>query len=239
MSTNAIRIAVAPSASPRKSRSTRASAPRSDAARLAVVMETPKCRSGTEAESLFQIVPLRARRFNRPTRVAGPIDHRACIEPRFLPVQQLVQHEPVGRRPMPRVAVAHGGPRGHNIGDGCEFGLRLQPIGFRVVELRAVYIQCPRNVTVCFRSWRLLLAGVKGCRPRVDERGAALALDRLNVARQGQDAVIDACSENFRRRWLRSAFERQTCLPPSGNAAIENRDILQTDVFQSPIGARR
>src|SRR5215475_5771162 len=116
MSTNAIRIAVAPSASPRKSRSTRAAAPRSDAARLAVVMETPECRSGTEAKGLFQIVPLRARRFNRPTPVAGPIDHRACVEPCFLPVEQLVQHEPVGRRPVPCIAVAHRGTRGHNIG---------------------------------------------------------------------------------------------------------------------------
>src|SRR5215475_10025094 len=186
MSTSAIRIAVAPSASPRKSRSTRTAAPRSDAARLAVVMETPERGSGTQAKGLFQIVPFRARGFNRPARVAGPIDHRACIEPRFLPVEQLVQDEPVGGCPVPGIAIAHGGTCRHDIGDGCELRLRLQPVGLGVVELRTIDIQRARNVTVSPGSRRLFLAGEKRSWPRVDESGAAFAFDRLDVVSQGQ-----------------------------------------------------
>jgi len=47
----------------------------------------PGRESGTEAQDLFQIVPLRARGFNRSIGLAGPLDHRSGIEPRIFPLE--------------------------------------------------------------------------------------------------------------------------------------------------------
>src|SRR5215467_851052 len=113
--TSATRMAVAPRASPRNRRSIRTAAPGSDAAKLAVDMETPERRSGSEAKRLFQIVPLRARGFNRAAGIAGPLDHGAGIEPGLFPAEQFVHDEPVGRRPVAGVAVIHHRPGSHGV----------------------------------------------------------------------------------------------------------------------------
>src|SRR5262245_64112586 len=115
----------------------RTAAPRSDAARLAVVMETPKRRSGTEAYGLLQIVPFRARGFNRPACIAGPLDHRAGIEPSLCPPQQFVQDEPIGRGPVARVAVAYRRTGRNNVCNRRKFRLRLQSVRLWIVEFGA------------------------------------------------------------------------------------------------------
>src|SRR5262245_59647018 len=143
--TRAIRIAVAPSARPRKSRSMRTAAPRSDAARLAVVMKTPKRGSGTEAHGLLQIVPFRARGFNRPACIAGPLDHRTGVEPGFRTAEQFVQHEPIGRGPMTRIAVAHRRTGRNRTRNHCELCLRPQAVRLRIVEFGAVEAHCAGN----------------------------------------------------------------------------------------------
>src|SRR5262249_10877648 len=106
----------------------RTAAPRSDAARLAVVMKTPKRGSGTEAYGLLQIVPFRARGFNRPACIAGPLDHRTGVEPGFCPAEQFMQHEPVGRRPMARIAVAHRRTGRNGARNGRKFRLWLEAV---------------------------------------------------------------------------------------------------------------
>src|SRR5215470_12039675 len=103
----------------------RTAAPRSDAARLAVVMKTPKRGSGTEAYGLLQIVPFRARGFNRPACIAGPVDHRPGIEPGLCPAQKFVQDEPIGRGPMARVAVAYRRTGWNNARNRRQFRLRV------------------------------------------------------------------------------------------------------------------
>src|SRR5262245_5712784 len=144
-------------------------------------METPERGSGTEAQGLFQIVPLRARGFNRPIGLAGPFDHRSGVEPRILPVEQLVQNEPVGCRPMARVAVTHCGPCWYRVRNGCEFCLGLQPVCLDIVEPRAVYVQSSRDVAVGLGSGSLLLAEEERCRPRIDKRSTTFAFDRLDI----------------------------------------------------------
>src|SRR5581483_2652720 len=131
-------MAVAPSASPRNSRSIRTAAPCWDAATLTVVIGAPKRRSGSEAKGLLQIVPLRARRFNRTVSVTGPFHHRTGIELRVLPAQQLVEHEPVGRSPVAGVAIVHNRTGRSGVCDCGKFRLRLQAIGLRIVKFGAV-----------------------------------------------------------------------------------------------------
>src|SRR5262249_52490744 len=126
----------------------------------------------------------------------------------------------------------------HSVGDGCELCLWLQPVGLLVVEPRAVDIQCSRDVTVGLGSRVLLLAEEIRFRPRIDECSTAFPFNRLDIDGPSRDAVIDGCGETFRRRRLDPAFERQTCLPPGSYAAIEDRNILHTDVFQRPISTR-
>src|SRR6185295_8993989 len=116
----------------------RTAAPRSDAARLAVVMKTPKRRSGTEAYCLLQIVPFRARGFNRPACIAGPLDHRAGIKPGFCPPEQFVQNEPIGRGPVARVAVAHRRTGRDSARNRRKFSLRLQAVRLRIVKVGTV-----------------------------------------------------------------------------------------------------
>src|SRR5262249_6276069 len=110
----------------------RTAAPRSDAARLAVVMKTPKRGSGTEAYGLLQIVPFRARGFNRPACIAGPLDHRTGIEPGFFVAEQFVQNKPIGRGPVARVAVAYRRTGRNNARNRRKFGLRLQAVRLRI-----------------------------------------------------------------------------------------------------------
>src|SRR4029077_20732141 len=119
----------------------RTAAPELDAAKLTVDIETPERRSGSEAKCLFQIVPFRARGFNRPACIAGPLDHGPGVKPCFRAAKKFVQHEPIGRRPMSGVAVAHHATGGHCVGNGCELSLRFQAIGLWVVELRTVDVQ--------------------------------------------------------------------------------------------------
>ena len=111
-STSATRIAVAPSASARNRRSKRAAAPERGAASdlRGRHSRSSASGSGAEAERLLQVIPLGARGLNRPVGIAGPLHHRAGIEPGVLVAEQFVQHEPVGRGPMAGVAI--GAPPG-------------------------------------------------------------------------------------------------------------------------------
>ena len=60
----------------------------------------------------------------------------------------------------------------------------------------------------------------------------------FDLAGAGQDAFVHGGRENLRRRCLHAAFRRQPCLPPGGDAAIEDGDVLYADIFQRPVGAR-
>ena len=50
-------------------------------------------------------------------RIGGPFDHRAVVEPHVGPAQHHRQHEPVGRRPVPGVAIGHDRAGGQPAGD--------------------------------------------------------------------------------------------------------------------------
>src|SRR6185369_13648544 len=205
-------MAVAPSARPRKSRSMRTAAPRSDAARLAVVMKTPKRGSGTEAYGLLQIVPFRARGFNRSASIAGPLDHRAGIEPGLCPPEQFVQDEPIGRGPVARIAVADGRTGRNSARNRSKFRLRLQAVRLRVVEFGAVEAYRSGNVAIGLRRRRLFLAVEERSRARIDQRRTAFAFDRLDIIGQCQNAVIDRRREDFRRWRLDAALDREARL---------------------------
>src|SRR4029077_12079362 len=69
-----------------------------------------------ETERLLQVIPLGACRGKRGARIGGPVDHGAVIEPHVLAAEQLGEHEPVGRGPMPRVAVGQRGTCGQRRG---------------------------------------------------------------------------------------------------------------------------
>src|SRR5664280_2469210 len=148
-STNASRIAVAPSANARNRRSMPNAAPDLGAAIVAVVIEVALVeRSGAHTELLLQIVPFGARGFNGAAGVAGPLHHRAGIEPGLLVAEQFVQHEPVGRRPVAGVAIGDRRACRQFAGDGREFRFRLQPVCRWIVELRAVDIERAGNVAI-------------------------------------------------------------------------------------------
>src|ERR1035437_4353899 len=236
-STSATRIAVAISAKAKNSRSMPNIAPDLGAAIVAVVIEVALVeRSGAHTELLLQVVPLGARGLNGAAGIAGPLHNRAGIEPDVVAVEQLVQHEPVGRGPVAGVAIAHRRPRRQFAGDGGELRLRLQPVGRRVVELRAVDIERAGNMAISRRGRRLLLAEEKRRRARVDQSGAAALLDRLEVGSERQDAVVDGGDED-RGRWrVRAGVERQASRFPGGEAAVEDRNIADAGVFQRPVG---
>src|SRR5665811_2639699 len=78
-------------------------------------------------------------------------------------------------------------PRRQFAGDGSELCLRLQPVGRRVVELRAVDIERAGNMAISRRGRRLLLTEEKRSRARVDQSGAAALLDLLDVGSERQD----------------------------------------------------
>ena len=149
-----------------------------------------------------------------------------------------MQHEPVGRGPVAGVAICDRRPRRQFAGDGGELRLRLQPVGRRVVELRAVDIERAGNMAISRRGRRLLLTEEKRSRARVDQSGAAALLDRLDIGSERQDAVVDGGGED-RRRWrVRASVERQASRFPVGEAAVEDRNIADAGVFQRPVGTR-
>src|SRR5665811_2029390 len=200
-STSATRIAVAISAKARNSRSMPNVAPDLGVAIVAVVIEVALVeRSGAHTELLLQVVPFGARGFDGAAGIAGPFHHRAGIEPGVVAAEQFVQHEPVGRGPVAGVAIGDRRPRRQFAGDGSEVRLRLQPVGRRVVELRAVDIERAGNMAIGRRGRRLLLVAEERDRARVDQSGAAALLDLLDVEGERQDAVVDRCGED-RRRW--------------------------------------
>src|SRR5665647_1662372 len=173
-STSATRTAVAPMDRVRNSRSMLMAAPALGAARVVVDMESPgELESRTEAELLFQIVPLGARGFDRTAYIARPLHHRAGIEPGIGAAEQFMHHKPVGRRPVTGVAIADHGTGRHMARDHGEFRLRLQAIGCGVVERGAVDVERARDVAIGQRSRRLFLAGEERYRARIDQRRVA------------------------------------------------------------------
>src|ERR1043165_3430364 len=127
------------------------------------------CCLRPEAERFLQVVPFGARRGERPARIRGPVDNGAVIEPHVLAAEQLGEHEPVGRGPVAGVAVGDGGSCGRVRGDRGKLRLRLEPIGMRLVERRAVDIHGARDVPIGPRGGGLLSAGEKRGRARVDQ----------------------------------------------------------------------
>src|SRR4029078_7403140 len=146
-----------------------------------------------------------------------------------------MQNEPVRRWPMAGIAIAYRGPCGYGVGDCRELRLRLQPVRLRIIESRAVDIQRARNMTIGLQSRRLFLADEERCRPRINERCAALLLDGFDIGGFGQDAFVDRCRKNLWRWSFYSALQRQTCLPPGGNTAVENGDVFDAGIFHGPI----
>src|SRR6202158_5664666 len=177
-STSAIMIAGAASAKARNRRSMLTAAPAPGAAMVAVDMKVlDMTGSGAEPKLLFQIVPLGARGINRAARIAGPRHHRAGVELGILAAEQFVQHEPVGRRPMAGVAIAHHRARRHLRRDLGKFRPRLQSVGLRVVEIGAVEMERAGDVTIGRRGRRLFLAEKERRRTGIDQSGAAGGFD--------------------------------------------------------------
>src|SRR5213082_3014278 len=98
---------------------------------------------------------------------------------------------------MAGVAIAYRWPRRHSVRKRRKLSLRFQAIGFRIVELRAVDIQCARNMTIGLRSRRFLFAEEERGRSCVDKCSAAFSFDALNIAGFGQNALVDRCRENL------------------------------------------
>ena len=196
--------------------------------RVAVDMESSSKRASTAGRfrspspsALLQVVPFGARGFNRPMRIGGPFHHRAVIEPDVLAAEQFVQHEPVGRRPVAGVAIAHRRAGRHMRGERHQLGLRLQPVGRGIVELGAVEIERAGNVAIGRRGRRLFLAGEERRRARVDQRRAAGLLRSFRPRRAlREQAFVERGGEDRRRRRAcaaldRQAGRRQAATPPS------------------------
>src|SRR6266700_1106808 len=105
-----------------------------------------------ETQRLLQVIPLGAVGRKRTGSVRGPVDHRAVVEPDIGAAEQFRQHEPIRRRPMTRIAVGDGGAAGQRRGNRGKLRLRFQPIGFRVIESRAVDVHGARYMAVGLRS---------------------------------------------------------------------------------------
>ena len=180
-STSATRTAVASTAAARNGQSSRGTVARTVGSAVAAVMDVAigmRHALGItgRADRLLEIVPARARGFDRPAGIGGPLDHGAGIEPHVLAAEQLGQDKPVGRRPMAGVAVADDRAFRQRRGDRGQLRRRSQPVAARIIERRTVQVDGTGDVAVGLRSRSLFLAGEKSRGTRIEQgRPARLA----------------------------------------------------------------
>ena len=94
-----------------------------------------------------------------------------------------MEHKPIGRRPMARIAVIHHGTSRRGIGNDSKRGLRFQSIALGIVKFRAVDIQSTGNSAVRFGSRCFFLAKKKRHRSRVDESRSTVLFDGFYLGR--------------------------------------------------------
>ena len=119
-----------------------------------------------------------------------------------------------------------------------EFGLRLQPVRLVVVVRGAVETERAGNMAIGGGIGRLFLAEEERGRPRVDQGRAAFAFDGLDIGAARDQTLVEGRGKNRRRRPGFALLDRKAGRLPGGDAAIEDRDVLQADDLERPVGAR-
>src|SRR4051812_12147744 len=98
---------------------------------------------------------------------------------------------------MAGVAISNGWAGRHRgCGQSSEFGARLEPVGPRIIEGRAVEADRARNVSIGFGGRRLFLAVEERRRPRIDQRRTSVAFDSLDLARIDEQGLVESRRED-------------------------------------------